>query len=124
MSTVLAKDPFPSQFDHTYYIWVFINVLFALQFQPVIFRELFETSARLKGAKGRKKGEKEIKRFSVRTETLSKAPGEVGALVSVEPTTTAWNFIPVYMAEMLSPVIGDFHFAYRYVLTRVVKFPK
>ena len=32
----------------------------------------------------------------------------------VEPTTTAWNFIPVHMAEMLSPVIGDFHFAYRY----------
>ena len=65
--------------------------------------------------KGRKdKSHREIKRFSVKTETLAKGEGDIAALVSVEPTTTAWNFISAYMAtEMLSPVIGDNQFSYR-----------
>jgi len=80
-------------------------------YEPVIFRELFGVKDWWKSKLDKEL--KEIKRFSVKTETLAKSEGDVGALVSVEPTTTAWNFIPVYMAEMLSPIIGDVIFSYR-----------
>ena len=78
----------------------------------MIFRDLFKMKDVWKGRKD--KSNKEIKRFSVKTATLAKGEGDLAALVSVEPTTTAWNFIPAYMAtEMLSPVIGDTQFSYR-----------
>lgn len=89
--------------------------------EPVIRRDLFNTSAVRKSRI--KPDSREIKRFSVRTETLSKSEGGMAALVSVEPTTTAWNLILVYMTEMLSPVLGDrmFNYRVRKVLGRRVK---
>ena len=70
----------------------------------------------------KKDAAKDIKRFSVKCETLAKSEGDIGSLVSVEPTTTAWNFIQAYMAEMLSPIIGDFVFSYRCVLPETRSF--
>ena len=59
-------------------------------YEPVFFRDKFSTAAVLK-ANLAKKG-KEIKRFSVKIRTLARGEGDVGALVSVEPTTTGIVF--------------------------------
>ena len=59
-------------------------------YEPVFFRDKFNTAAVLK-ANLANKG-KEIKRFSVKTRTLARGEGDTGALVSVEPTTTGIVF--------------------------------
>ena len=74
--------------------------------EPVINRILAsKTQFSAKRTTLRKDGE--LWRYSVNSNVLSKSIDGKSALFSIEPNSTKWNFLTVYAADMLSPVIGD-----------------
>ena len=79
--------------------------------EPVIYRELMSQS-KLKRSKTKSNLPSTI-RFSVIADTISTSPGSLAALVSIQPTDVRWNFVCAYMANLLSPIIGDSQFSYR-----------
>ena len=54
-----------------------------------------------------KEGRESERRVQVYTETLSKSGLGKAALVTVQPSSPKANFIRVYMAYTLSPVLGE-----------------
>ena len=84
--------------------------------EPVIYKELF-SQTKLRQAKEYRKNKnpepKQIRRVSVVTDLLARSRGNSTALVSIQPNSTDWNFICVYLAHLLAPIIGDSLFSYR-----------
>lgn len=76
-------------------------------FEPVIHRML-HSKQRLT-----KKDQEKIVRVKVHSHVVSKSPFGAASLVSVHPSLTANHFIEVYMADLLSPVVGDGFYSYR-----------
>lgn len=70
--------------------------------EPVINR-ILASRAKLKKS--------QISRLSVNAKVLSSTSSV--SLFRVEPTGTLMNFIAVYCADMLSPILGDHHYSYR-----------
>ena len=65
-----------------------------------------------------------ITRVQVHSNVLSRSGRGPAALVSVQPTATSGHFVQVYLADLLSPVLGDELYSYRAkmimnVMTRV-----
>ena len=62
-----------------------------------------------------KKRVEESRRCRVYSEVLVRSSGGGGraALVDVQPSMTSHHFIPCYMGDLLSPVLGDSFFSYR-----------
>ncbi len=52
-------------------------------------------------------------RYRVRLESLSHASAGPAALVRMESTSVRHNFPAVYLADMLSPMLGDRFYSYR-----------
>jgi 23S rRNA-/tRNA-specific pseudouridylate synthase len=75
--------------------------------EPVISRILKSQTSM------KKKGEGAFNRVSVTGQVLSKSQDGRAALYRIESSTTNRNFINVYCADMLSPVLGDELFSYR-----------
>ena len=59
------------------------------------------------------KKENNIKRITVEASVISKSSNGTSSLFRVEATSVMNNFIPVYCADMLSPILGDEMFSYR-----------
>ena len=84
--------------------------------EPVIHRELVSQTKLRKGNQyGKKKDLQAVKmnRISVIADILAKSRGNSTALVSIQPTDIQWNFLSAYMANLLSPILGDSQFSYR-----------
>eukprot|EP00096_Caligus_rogercresseyi_P013736 TRINITY_DN6341_c0_g1_i1.p1 TRINITY_DN6341_c0_g1~~TRINITY_DN6341_c0_g1_i1.p1 ORF type:complete len:330 (-),score=72.37 TRINITY_DN6341_c0_g1_i1:94-1083(-) len=66
---------------------------------------------------------KALSRYLVHTETLSTScrPGMSSSLVAVSPSSLHNHFIHLYMADLLSPLLGDFIYSYR--VRRVNNYP-
>ena len=54
-----------------------------------------------------------ITRVQVHSAVLSRSGRGPAALVSVQPTSTRGHFMQVYLADLLSPVLGDDVYSYR-----------
>ena len=84
--------------------------------EPVIYKELFSMTKIRQAKKYRKNKDtkpKQIRRVSVVTDLLARSRGNSTALVSIQPNSTDWNFISVYLAHLLAPIIGDSLYSYR-----------
>ena len=82
--------------------------------EPVIHRELVSKTRLQKfQRKSNDAKHQQINRFTVLAEILAKSRGNLTALVSIQPTGIQWNFMCAYMANLLSPIIGDSQFSYR-----------
>ena len=74
--------------------------------EPVIERFLSSKTAL-------KSKETNISRLSVQSEVMSKSSNGRASLFRIEPTSTRQNFVSVYCADMLSPILGDEFYSYR-----------
>jgi len=74
--------------------------------EPVINRILFSRSML-------NKKKNDICRVGVDVKVISKSQNGHCSLLRIEPFVTQWNFVRVYCADLLSPVIGDHLFSYR-----------
>lgn len=84
--------------------------------EPVIQRELVSsTKIRVgkKYGKNRETNSLQMNRVSVVADIVARSRGNLTALVSIQPSGNEWNFICAYMANLLSPIIGDSQFSYR-----------
>ena len=54
-----------------------------------------------------------ITRVQVHSSVLSRSGRGPASLVSVHPTSTSQHFVQVYLADLLSPVLGDEMYSYR-----------
>ena len=84
--------------------------------EPVIRRELVPSTKIREGkayGKNRETNSVQMNRVSVVADILARSRGNLTALVSIQPTGIEWNFICAYMANLLSPIIGDSQFSYR-----------
>ena len=84
--------------------------------EPVIHRELVSETKLKQGKKyGKSKDDKtkQTKRISVVADVLARSRGNTTSLISIQPNSIKWNFLCVYMANLLSPIIGDSMFSYR-----------
>ena len=80
--------------------------------EPVINRILV-SKTQFSSKKGTLRKDNELWRYNVKSNVLSKSQDGKSALFSIEPNSTKWNFLAVYAADMLSPVIGDQLYSYR-----------
>ena len=80
--------------------------------EPVINRE-FVSQTRLRRSKEKDSKFAQITRISVVADIIARSRGNSCALVSIQPTDIQWNFLCAYMANLLSPIIGDSQFSYR-----------
>ena len=84
--------------------------------EPVIHRQLVSSTKIREGkkyGKNRDTNSLHMNRLSVVADILARSRGNLTALVSIQPTGNEWNFICAYMANLLSPIIGDSQFSYR-----------
>ena len=84
--------------------------------EPVVHRDLVSQTKLRKGkqfGKARDIKSVQMNRISGVADIVAKSRGNLTALVSIQPTDIQWNFICAYMADLLSPTIGDSQFSYR-----------
>ena len=53
-----------------------------------------------------KRRDQKLKRIAVNAEIVSKSPKGQSTLVKIEPSSLQYSFIQIYMADLLSPIIG------------------
>ena len=69
--------------------------MYCFNFQPVVLYEWSKAAVK----------NQSVKVFRVLHNTLSKQ--KLASLVEISPSATRWHFIRVYLAHLLSPVLGD-----------------
>ena len=60
-----------------------------------------------------KRRDQKLKRIAVNAEIVSKSPKGQSTLVKIEPSSLQYSFIQIYMADLLSPIIGDSIYGHR-----------
>lgn len=77
--------------------------------EPVIKHDQLLSKSQLKTLGQRD----EAKRVSVYTKTWARSNGGHASLVEIQPSSFKHNFVLVYLADKLSPIIGDHMYGYR-----------